>query len=227
MNNKITTLLNKPDNIELIREALCAILKTECNAQYELAIKTPEAKEYKIGVWKEKSRPWQLTEDSNKENPFPLVNVQLMSYTADTPPGPPIGQKKYTGKFYLDCYARGEFGNKEGDDTDSAIKACQVGRVIRNIITSEHYSYLGLRQIIRDWRITECTIGDPRNNEQSAQSVTICRLVLSVEYYEDAPQVETNIFQEYNFISSSPSGEVLFDITGIPGVNKDKQEANV
>ena len=214
MNNKITTLLNKPDNIELIRDQLCAILKVECTAQHELAINEPDAKDYKIGVWKEKSRPWQLTADSEKEYPFPLVNIQLMGFNIDTPPGPSIEQKKYTGKFYLDCYARGEFGDAEADDTDSAIKACKVGRVIRNILSSEHYPYLGLRGIVRDWRVTECTIGDPRNNEQSAQSVTICRLVFSVEYYEDSPQITPNTFQEYNFIYSSPSGEILFDIAG-------------
>jgi hypothetical protein len=224
MDNKINILLENADNIELIRDQLCAILKVECTGQQELAKGTPDAADYRIGVWKGKSRPWSLTEDSEKKKPFPLVNVQLMGFKADSPAGPAIGQKKYVGEFFLDCYAHGEFGIEEADDTDSAIKAWKVGRVIRNILTSEHHSYLGLRGIVRDYKITEGKTGDPRNNEQSAQSITICRLVLSVDYYEDSPQVETGKFELYNFISSSPSGEVLFDITGTPGVNKDEEE---
>ena len=220
MKNKITVLLNKPDNIELIRDTICAILKVECTAQYELARGQANAADYRIGIWKDKSRPWQITEDSEKKNPFPLVNVQLNGFKADNPPGSAIGQKKYVGEFFIDCYAHGEFNNTEPDDTDSAMKAWKVGRVIRNILTSEHHAYLGLRGIVRDWRIIEGRTGDPRNNENSAQSITICRLVLSVDYFEDTQQVE-GIDWTYNFVATSPDGEVLIDITGVPGVKED------
>jgi hypothetical protein len=221
MENKIDYLLDKPDNIELIRDTVCAILKTECAAQREMASKNSDADDYRIGIWKDKSRPWQLNEDSEKKKPFPLVNVQLIGFKADSPIGSAIGQKKYVGEFYLDCYAHGEFDNAEPDDTDAALKAWKIGRVIRNILTSEHHAYLGLRGMVRDYRITEGKTGDPRNNEQSAQSITICRLILSVDYFEDSPQVEGVEFKEYNFIHTSPSGEVLFDITGKAGVKED------
>jgi len=222
MESKLKNLIEKPDNVELIRDNISAILKIECVAQHELAKGKPDEGDYRIGVWKEKSRPWSLTEDSEKENPFPLVNVQLREVKLDTPPGSTFGQKKYVCVFHLDCYAHGEFGAEESDDTDSTLKAVKIGRVIRNILTSEHHAYFGLRGIVRDYRITQGTIGDPRNAEQSAQSITIYRLVLSVEYYEDSPKVETGVFEEYNFVTTSPNGEVLIDITGEPGVNKDK-----
>ena len=222
MENKIDFLIDKPDNIELIRDQLCAILKTECIAQQKLASDKLDAADYRIGIWKEKSRPWQLTEDSEKKYPFPLVNIQLMGFNSDTPHGSTFGQKKYVAQFFLDCYAHGEFGSDGSDDTDSTIKAWKVGRVIRNILTSEHHAYLGLRGTVRDYCITEGKTGDPRNNEQSAQSITICRLILSVDYYEDSPQVE-GVKWEYGFILTSPNGEVLVDITGEPGVNKDKE----
>lgn len=220
MNNKINVLLDKPDNIELIRDAICAILKIECTAQGELAKEKSDAADFRIGVWKEKSRPWELNEDAEKKNPFPLVNVQLIEFKSDTPPGAQFGQKKYVAEFYLDCYAHGEFSDTDCDDTDSAVKAWKTGRIIRNIIASEQRSYLGLRGIVRSYSVTGGKTGDPRNNESSAQSITICRLVLSVEYFEDAPQAEAGAFQEYGFISTSPSGEVLFDIAGTPGVKE-------
>jgi hypothetical protein len=219
-NNKIKSLITSLDNIEKIRDHISAILKIECTEQYKMAQETglDNAGDYRIGIWQEKTRPWQINEDAEKKNPFPLVNVSLMGFHADGSGGPAIGQKKYTGEFYLDCYASGEFNLEESDDTDSAKKAWQTGRIIRNIISSEQYSYLGLRGIVRDVRIVEGKTGDPRNqNENSAQSVTICRMTLQVNYYEDTPQAETSVFEEYNFIATSPSGEVLFDITGIPG----------
>jgi len=227
MDEKLKVLLDKPDNVELIRDNICAILKTETIAQHELAKGRPDEADFRIGVWKDKTRPWSLTEDHEKKHPFPLVNVQLREVKLDTPPGSTFGQKKYVCVFHLDCYAHGEFGAEEPDDTDSALKAVKIGRVIRNIITSEHHAYFGLRGIVRDYRITQGTIGDPRNDEQSAQSITIFRLVLVVEYYEDSPKVEGVEFKEYNFVSTSPNGEVLIDIAGEPGVNKDNQNKEV
>jgi len=224
MENKINVLLENSDNVELIRDQLCAILKTECIAQHELAREKPDAADYRIGVWKDKTRPWSLTEDSERKNPFPLVNVQLQGFKLDSPGGSTFGQKKYVATFHIDCYAHGEFGGEEPDDTDSARKAWKIGRVIRNILTSEHHAYFGLRGIVRDYRITEGITGDPRNNENSAQSITICRLILVVDYYEDSPKVEGAKFEEYNFITTSPNGEVLFNITGEPGINNDKEE---
>ena len=223
MNSKIDKLLDTPDNIEMIRDQLCAILKTECVNQQKLASEKPDAKDYRIGIWKEKSRPWQLTADAENKNPFPLVNVQLMGFKSDNPSGPAIGQKKYVAQFFLDCYAHGEYGGDDPDDTDSALKAWKVGRVIRNIIASEHHAYLGLRGVVRDYRVTEGTTGDPRNNEQSAQSITICRLILSVDYFEDSPQVAPGVLKEYDFVSYSPNGEVLFKMAGETGVNTDKE----
>jgi hypothetical protein len=227
MANKIAVLIENPDNIEKIRDQVSAILKIETAAQYAMALAAgaADAGDYRIGIWQEKSRPWQINEDAEKKNPFPLVNVSLMGFHADGSGGPAVGQKKYTGEIYLDCYASGEFTADESDDTDSARRAWKVGRVIRNILSSEQYSYLGLRGIVRDIRIVEGKTGDPRNqNENSAQSVTICRLVLQINYYEDTPQASPAEFEEYNFVASSPSGEVLFDMTGVPGVNEDKEE---
>ena len=222
MESKIKTLLETPDNIELIRDSICGILKVECLAQYEKAKGRPDEADYRIGVWRDKSRPWQLNEDSEKKYPFPLVNVMLIGFDPDIPIGAQFGSKKYTANFYLDCYARGEFESNEPDDTDAALKAWKIGRVIRNIIMSEHHAYFGERTLVRAYRITNGKTGDPRNIENSAQTVTICRLTLTVDYFEDAPMVE-GIQWKYGFIMTSPEGEVLIDVAGEPGVNKDKE----
>jgi hypothetical protein len=220
---KIKNLISAPDNIERIRDQIAAILKVECAGQYEIAISEgiPDARDYKIGVWKERIRPWQLTEATENQNPFPLVNITLIDFKGDETPGATIAQKKYAAKFALDCYANGSFkDSEEPDDSCAVIKAQKIGRIIRNIITSEQYAYLGLRGIVRDWRITEGKIGAPSNIDQSALAVTICRLNLSVNYFEDVQKVDLSKLEEIDSVFTSPAGEVLF------GINEDYRPYN-
>jgi hypothetical protein len=215
MNNKITELLNKPDNIEAIRDTVAAILKIECAAQYEIAkeLTIEKPNEFRIGVWKENSRPWQLTEDAEHQNPFPLVNISILGFHEDTPGGPAIGPKKYIGEIILDCYAHGTFDSPEQSDAaDAAIKAWKVARIVRNIIASEQYSYLGMRGIVREHKITEGRTGSASNIDEAALAVIICRLVLTVAYFEDNPKVETVQFEGMSFTASTPGGEVLINI---------------
>jgi hypothetical protein len=85
---KIENLISAPDNIERIRDQIAAILKVECAGQYEIAAREgiPDARDYKIGVWQERIRPWQLTETAENKNPFPLVNITLIDFKSDEMP---------------------------------------------------------------------------------------------------------------------------------------------
>ena len=221
MEAKIDTLIWMPDNIEVIRDQVSAILKIELKHQEELAKKENDANDYRIGVWKEKTRPWQLDQDNEKNNPFPLVNVQLMGYSRGDQAGSDMGDRKLMAEIIIDCYAHGEFEATEPDDTNSALEAWRIARIVRNIITSEHYAYLGLRGMVRSVKIREGKTGDPRNKDGSAQSITICRLVLEIEYSEKQLEVKGSKFEEYNFVASSPNGEVLFKMSGKPGIKED------
>jgi hypothetical protein len=210
----ITELLDTPDNVEKIRDQIAGILKIETVRQYKKAQESnlENARDYLINVYVEKERPWQLTENSNGENPFPLVNVQLMGYKKDTVPGSTVKRQKYLAEFAIDCYARGQPDNPEGDDADATKKSWALGRIIRNILMSGFYSYLGLREIVRRREVVEARTGTPTgltgNIDDSAISVTICRILFCVETFEDSPQIHPGEFEGIIFTATSPDGKV-------------------
>jgi hypothetical protein len=215
MNGNITVLLNTPDNIEKIRDNITAILKLECLSQYEKAVNqnVSDAQDYNINIYLERERPWQLTEDGEGNSPFPLVNVRLLGYRREGEPGDTVNRKKYIGEFAIDCYAKGQPDNPDYfDDTDAALRACKLGRIIRNILMSGYYTYMGMRDIVRRREITEAAIGSPTNIsgniDDSAISVTIFRILMSVYFFEDSPQSQGVEFQGISFKASSPDGKV-------------------
>jgi hypothetical protein len=179
--------------------------------------------EFNIGVYLERERPWQLTENSEGKNPFPLVNVKLAGYRKENEPGSTVNNQKYIGDFIIDCYAQGSPENPNYfDDTDATIRAWKLGRIVRNILMSAQYTYLGMRKIVRRREITEAGTGTPTdktgNIDDSAVSVTICRILFSVYFYETSPQAETVELEEISFKAFVPgekpgtTGEVLIDI---------------
>jgi hypothetical protein len=220
MNPLIPELLDKPDNIEKIRDRIALILKMECANQYRMAqeshLENPE--DYAISVYLENSRPWQLTENGQGKNPFPLVNVQTLGYKRDSEAGgETVNRKKYIAEFAVDCYANGVPDHPEyGDDTDSTIRAWRLAGIIRKILMSSFYTYLGMRDIVRRREISEAQTGSPTdrtgNIDESAISVTICRVLVLVWFFEESPQAAVVELEGISFKSPAPNGEVLLDV---------------
>jgi hypothetical protein len=210
----VTELLEAPDNVEKIRDQIAGILKLETVRQYQKAqeLNLENARDYLIGVYLEKDRPWQLTENSDGANPFPLVNVQLMGYKKDNDPGSTVKRQKYIAEYVIDCYARGQMDNPDGDDTDATKKAWALGRKIRNILMAGFYSYLGMRDIVRRREVIEALTSTPTevtgNIDDSAISVTICRILFCVHTFEDSPQIHPGDFEGITFTATTPDGEV-------------------
>jgi hypothetical protein len=193
--------------------------------QYQEAMKQNigDANDFNIGVYLERERPWQLTENSEGESPFPLVNVKLAGYRKENEPGSPVNHQKYIGDFIIDCYAQGTPDNPDYfDDTDATIRAWKLGRMVRKVLMSGYYTYLGMRDIVRRREITEAGTGTPTdktgNIDDSAVSVTICRILFSVYFSEESPQAAGVKLEEISFKASAPgkepgkNGEVLIDI---------------
>lgn len=209
---QIQELLSTPDNIEKIRDRIAAILKLELTSQYERAMDThiEDADDYRILVFLEADRPWQSTEGGA----FPLVNVQLLDYKPlEASRGCSVGRKNYTAQFAIDCYARGRPDNPDYfDDADASLKAWKVGRVVRSILMAGQYTYLGMRDVVSRRAITKGETGRPSDAtmDDSAVAVIVCRLLFSVDYYEDSPQAAPVEFEGMSFIATGQGGEVLF-----------------
>jgi hypothetical protein len=179
--------------------------------------------DFNIGVYLERERPWQLTENSEGKSPFPLVNIKLAGYKKENEPGSTVNRQKYIGEFIIDCYAQGSPDNPDYfDDTDATLKAWKLERKVRQVLMSGFYTYLGMRDIVRRREITEVGTGTPTdktgNIDDSAVSVTICRIVFSVLFSEDSPQAASVELEGISFKAFAPgkepgkNGEVLLDI---------------
>jgi len=214
MESKIKTLLNTPDNAEKIRDQIAAILKIELSNQNMLAEYNPDIenkKDFDIKVYIENSRPWALLGDKPEKNPFPLVNVSLQDIKKDS--GPITGKIKYTGTYLIDCYGTGNYQPENAaewipDDYLSAVRAWKLARVTRNIIMSGFYAFLGMRDIVRGRDIESITTVIPTGLQDSAISITACRIILKVELHETSPEAEGVTFNGLSFISNNNDGEV-------------------
>lgn len=212
MEAQIQKLLNGQDNVEKIRDRIAFILKTELKNQYELAVKDDlkNAKDFDAKVFLENDRPWEFTENESDKNPFPLVNVCLVeTKRAEGKAGSAIGRKKYTASFSVDCYACGNYEQNGRDDELSTIRAWTLARIVRNILMSGFYAYLGMRGVVLERDLSGIKTGSPNDIENSAIAVTIARLDFSVSFYEDAPQGEGVEFEGIDFNLLSKTGEVL------------------
>jgi len=215
MTSQITTLFDMQDNAEKIRDRIAAILKLELDNQKILAENnqyTENKKDFDIKVYLENSRPWELTSDSADKNPFPLINVGLHETREDMSPGSTVCNVKYIGTFYIDCCACGNFNENQdnymSDDSLSTFKAWQLARIVRGILMSGHYAYLGMQRVVRRRRITKISTLIPSGLQDAAISITICRIFFEVDFHETSSEAQGVNFDEMIFTATSHNGEV-------------------
>jgi len=217
MQSNIKTLLNTPDNAEIIRDQIAAILKAEFLNQKELSeIENIENKiDYNIKVYVENSRPWLLLGDNADNNPFPLVNISLQDIKHNG--GANSGKTKYTGTYFIDCYGLGNYQPEnasqwEPDDSLSAKRAWYTARITRNILMSGFYAFLGMQGTVLKRNIESITTVIPAGLDNAALSITACRVKLNVELYENSPEAEGVLFNGISFRSNNDGEVNLIDI---------------
>jgi hypothetical protein len=218
MNPKINTFLENQDNAEKIRDQIAALLTLEIANQRQIAIdkNVPDKRDFDIGVYIENARPWELSGD---KNPFPLVNVCLQETAEDARPGSTLNNTKYTGQYVIDCYACGNQKLKDEnefltDDYLATIKAWKTARIVRNILMSGFYAYLGIRQIVQKRSIKKITTIIPPGLSTSAVAITAARIILEVNFFEQSPQAESTELEGISFKSENTGKVVLIDIFG-------------
>ena len=215
MQAQIQTLLDEKDNVENIRDAITLILKTELSNQYALAETSgiESLEDFNIGVYLESARPWELTENEVGGNPFPLVNILLNEMRrVEGKAGSAIGRKRYTASFSIDCYACGNAESDSDDARQAALKAWRIACVVRSILMSEFYAYLGMRGVVLERDMPGIKTGIPSNLAESAAAVTVARIDFSVSFYEDSPQGDGAELEEIQFEAVGKTGEVLIRI---------------
>lgn len=205
---EINERLNLPDNIEVIRDQISAIIFSEMRNQYELAVadNDPVADDYLTTVLVENDEPLQAGGDNDL---FPIVNVSVDNERDDS--GASVNKTNCIAFFNLDCYQTGNTNGKFAGRT-AIIKAWKLARCIRKILKSDQYTYLFLRGIVSKVKVTSRQGGYPSGMENSAVKVAVVRVILEVHYDQDAPQTTGPGLTIFPVVISDENGQVVGNI---------------
>lgn len=193
----ITTLIDKQDTCEVIRDQIAAILAVEESSQKELAvIDGQDPLDYAFTVFIERARPW-------KSSQMPCINIIFDNDRFDNRNSDVIQRQRAVGTFYIDCYATKNNDDSGTADELSSKEADRIARLVRNILMSGEYTYLLLghrelgkgNNIVTKRYITRREKFMPEIRQEGYENIIACRLTVEVEYDEFSPQVEMNDFE--------------------------------
>jgi hypothetical protein len=211
----ITTLIDKLDTNEIVRNKIASILATEEANQRVLA--TDASKDpnlWKFSVFIERAKPWLVLTDNNGSEigEMPLVNVSFDNDSFDNKGSANIGFQKARGIFYIDCYATKNRTISMTGDEASSKEADRIARLVRNIIMHGNYTYLDLRQTVTRRFITRREKLQPDIKMEGLENVIVSRISVEVEYEEYTNQgVPVTMEQVFGQCKVSDTSQVYFD----------------
>lgn len=203
-------LLDKPDNIEIIRDQIAALLAVDFRRQAELATEAEraDAGDYNVAVYVESDAPLQYVDDYTPGSiPFPCVNVSVDS-TDEAAGTASVNKQSLTAQIYVDAYAAGN-DDADGDfEKRAALRAWKTARLVRNILRAEKNTYLRLRGVVGKvaWKFQA---GEP-SAARSAVKVRMVRITLAVDYVEDVAIEQGVIDWDIAGLVTDENGRVLF-----------------
>lgn len=222
---QIDTLIDKQDNVELIRDTIAAILVDEISNQKTLAQTAgKDPREWDLRIYLERNNPVSDFLDPQNDpdvvqldNP-PVINIQLDSWSMDGTKSNQVERQGITAIYHIDCYGFGVSADVFGGghvpgDAKSALEAQRAVRLVRNILMSSFYTYLGLprggmQSVWRRW-VDSVSLFQPQLDNRSAQHVMAARMQFNVEFSEFSPQYQAMLLEIVGVtVKRSETGEV-------------------
>jgi len=191
----IATLIDKQDNVEIIRAKLGQILLAEVAAQKALAIAATENPVlWNLRVFLDRTNPWNeflQAPDQDVVDATPIANIHFDSSAVDGRASNVVTNQTYDGVFNIDVYGYGvssyaATGHTAGDYKASS-EAHRGCRLVRNILMAAEYTYLDLPGTVTKRMVQTIDAFRPPLDEKAATQVHAQRLRLGVRYYEEAP----------------------------------------
>lgn len=190
----IETLIDKQDNVEIVRDRICEILAIETASQQALALAAgKDPGDWKFKVFREREHAWEpfLAYD----DPRPRVRVVNVTYSDSVPDkgrSNVVRDQVGPSRFYVDCIGLGRSrktsaGHIPGDE-DAALEAHALARLVRNILMAAHYECLALPNIVTNRWDEGRRILKPQEEGLVIPNVVVSRMTLSVEHFEESPQ---------------------------------------
>lgn len=207
----VSELISTPDNIEIIRDQVAALLALDLENQHRLAVEAgdPNAEDYNAAVFVENDDPLQYVDsDTPGANPFPCLNVSLDS-TEQEKGTASVNTSRMNATILVDVYAAGNADGGGDFGTSAALKAWKTARLARNILRAEANTYLRLRGVVG--RVSfRFQSGEP-NKPQSAIRVRMVRITLGVDYVEGVPMSPSDSLEVVAARITDGDGRVVLD----------------
>lgn len=213
----ITQLINKKDSFQIVGERIAEILKAELTSQLTLAQSSADITDttpWDLRVFRERTAPWDEWNKGSNSDERPIVSVWFDRASIETNSGGTVARQMYEGLFNIDIVALGAAsdtpeGHRPGD-LDSALKAHDGAKLMRNILMASEYNVLSLRGVVGQRLVNSITSFKPTQEGGNALRVHGMRLVLQVRFNEFSPQYEACPLEGLAIeLHESESGELL------------------
>lgn len=214
----ISELIDKTDNVELVRNQIAAILANETVSQQALAV--ADAQDpilWTLRIFLERANPWHEfieAPDNQTAESTPIVNVALDNWSLDGRASNVVERQKVTAVYNIDCYGYGKSqdtfaGGHEPGDQVAAEECHRAIRLVRNILMSADYTYLLMRGTVWQRWIDSVTMFQPQIDGQNVQQVIAGRIAFRVSFNELSPQIPTETLEYVaNTIKRKETGQV-------------------
>ncbi|AUR81577.1 hypothetical protein NVP1009O_10 [Vibrio phage 1.009.O._10N.261.51.C9] len=199
MASQITVLINDQDSFEIVRDRVAQILADESAGQMALATAQGiDPAPWDLKVYRERSIPWELLSGDATDDH--AINVWFDSANVDDAAADVTNRQTFIGTINIDIIF-GSVAIETADgyapaDRAAALGANRIMRLVRNMIMSDSYTYLGLRQtqaplvaVGKRW-VRSMNTFQPQLDNKTAQHIVGARLELSVRYSEFSPQYQ-------------------------------------
>lgn len=220
MTGPITTLIDKQDSFEIVRDKIAEILLTESASQQVLATAAGKDKRlWELRVFTERDDPWSEFQDAPTEqlDAPPIVNITFETSSFNKGASNPIERQQSTVTYNIDCYGYGVARSKgtghTAGDKEAAFVSQRAAKLVRNILMAAHYIRLdlpvatvgvGLR-----W-VQSMTEFKPQLDDRSVQQVIGTRISFEVTMNEFSPQIVGEILEVVSItVFREETGEVF------------------
>lgn len=200
MTAKIEQLIDKKDGFEVVRDVIAHILEVEITNQRKLAVEANKENpdQWSFDVRRERSNPIEefrnLAREDSK-NSKPVINVWYDNSAFPRGRGNVVNRQTSSSVFNIDCYGLGISENINGGghvagDEEAALNVQFCVKLVRNILMSSYYTYLGLQGFVgRRW-VDSISAEQAEFNNNNGLHVRAVRIIFNVDFNEFSPQFE-------------------------------------
>lgn len=225
MTGKLTTLIDKQDNSELVRDQIAAILAEEAANQVQLASAAgkDDPSQWALRVFLERSAPWQEWLHCQEPDATPIVNISWDRDSFNKSSSDPVRHQDTKSTYNIDCYGYGRSSNVANGghlpgDRVAALAVQRSKRLVRNILMAGANTYLQMRGIVSERWIDDIRAFQAPTDNDTHIHVVAARVSLTVRFGELSPQVQGVPLSLIELKVKNETGEVLltnhYDVSG-------------